>query len=106
MGDTYDTGLFDTRAFFAGTVADLVASACIDLNLASRTEPVDSPDDFTTLAEQKERHQSRLPGRKDVSDAVPPTRTLGISTKTPERPRFSARAQGSVWPSGSLIALR
>jgi hypothetical protein len=89
-----------------GTVADFVASARIDLNLASRTEPVDNP----RRLHDNRRAQGAAPVSvalmRRCSDAVPPTRTLGISTKTPQRPRFPARAQVSVWSSGSLIALR
>ena len=37
VGDTYDSGLLGTKRSLLGTVADLVASTRIDLNLASKT---------------------------------------------------------------------
>ena len=74
-----------------GTVADLVASARIDLNLASRTEPVDSPRRLHDTRRAQGAAPVSVALMRRCSDAVPPTRTLGFSTKTPERPRFSAK---------------
>ena len=92
VGDTYDTGLLGTRAFFAGHGGRLGRlhshrpEPGLEDNLSS------GHDDFTTQAELK---SCTCLGGSDAkcSDAVPPTRTLGISTTTPEHPRVSAQTQ-------------
>ena len=92
-GDTYDTGLLGTRAFFAGHGGRLG-------RLSSHRPEPGLEDGACRQSTTISRHTQSTRAspvsvalRRRCSDAVPPTRTLGILTTTPERPRFSARTQ-------------